>query len=360
MGFRKLIAVAALALMPVGLLVSCEPGGPAPVQGIFFDQEDVDSINTGTAAYARLESDARSSWPAPRFDTLEHDADVLTLAGALVANKERDAGLRQKVVDQLNRLNDSGVPYDRALELARNIGAYPVAADLIGFRGDEAASFRTFLSNVKYRSTNQGHGCGGTSLADTAKCGANNWGSMARFGVGAIDAYLNDDAKFDSEVQDPWLDYVGSPAFSTDPLEYESTNWACHSPSDENRAGIESCPSDLTRDGGLPEELRRSGEYTPPPGPDQNYVQGATQANVATWIVVARQKGGDSRGWGNNAVDRSIRFIFDRMQHAPDGNDAWLTYAWNSFSAAPDRPTNPLSGHGKIIDYTNAVRVDLG
>ena len=351
---RRFLSIFGIAAAVAVVAAACHPGPGAHVEGVFWDQQDIDAINTDSAAYQRVRSVAFGSWAAPSFAQNEHDADVQTLAGAIVANKEQNLVLRNKVIEQLDRLPSA--PTYRALEAARNTGAYAVAADLIGFRGSEAAGLRSFFINHINRSTQQGHGDCGTSLRATARCSSNNWGSMARFAVGAVEAYLGDANPYNFlyDVVQPWAHYTGENRDSNDPLNYDSTDWAC--PGD--RAGINpDCdPGALDKNGGLPEELRRSGGYTPPPGPNQNYVQGATQANVAAAIVIDRFTNNGAHIYGFDAVNRSMNFIYNRMRIPPEGNDAWLVHAWNAYRQV-SWGERPLDKHGKIMDYTDAVQV---
>lgn len=358
--FKRLIALALPLLVASGLLTACEPG--ARQIGIWLTSAEINAAPTSGAAWNRVLAQANAPLPQCRFDNNEWDYDVQVYAKALVAVRQNDEGRRNQVISALQACMSGSVPYARALEASRNLGALIISADIIGWRD---AGFQNWVRNTVTRTDLGGHaGSHGDGILNTAFYGANNWGAMARFVVAAAAGYL-EDSNWKLSVLNTWAHYSGQSQGGTDPLtsDYDSGDadtWRC---AGLDKTGIvQVCPNGDPgqRSGGLPEELRRTGAFTPPPGPDQNYVAGATQANVGTGILLDRENvnGGFEYVYGNSAIDRSMKFIFFRQQMSIDQNDAWMVWAHNKVSGT-SYPTAPLDGtRGKIMDHTDWVSPD--
>jgi len=185
--------------------------------------------------------------------------DVRTLGVALVANRLNSDAYRAKASAAiLSAMGTERVgAYNSILALGRQLGAYVLAADLIGLSGPDDARFRVWLSDIRTRVLG-GHSRY-TSLKGTCEDSPHNWGTFACASLVAANLYLGDDAA----VARSWavfrgltgdrLAYAGFENLSTDV-------WACPGvPFTPDNAG---CPGDLVRHGAFVKDVTRG---TDPP-----------------------------------------------------------------------------------------------
>ncbi len=131
-----------------------------------------------------------------------------TLAAALVYARTGRKRYRHLVVrsnryligTEEERSTDGTGEQDKLLATSRQIGAYVVAANLVGMDpgvtgsrpGWESTSWRTWLAALRTKPI--GTSGQASDIKQLSKQRANNWGSFARAARIAIDIYLNDDA----------------------------------------------------------------------------------------------------------------------------------------------------------------------
>ena len=136
---------------------------------------DVGGLPTSGAAWDRVRSVAAGSWSAPDLCAKENKAAMQALAGALVYARTGDASYKTKVVNAINRA--VGTQRDNcssaALALGRQLGAWVMAADYVGYRD---ASFVKWLTQIRAR--NIGGHSRWFSLRVTAGNSSNNWGDL--------------------------------------------------------------------------------------------------------------------------------------------------------------------------------------
>lgn len=263
---------------------------------------------------------------------LNADGDVVTLAKALVAARTGDSGRRAEVVDALVRVQSSGVY--RALELARGVPGYVLAADLIGYR-DPA-----FVAWAKAQRTRSVTG-GPSSIVACQEQRPNNWGTWCSAARTAIDRYVGDapDLARAVTVFRGWLgDRSAYASFSYGDLSWQSD--PSH-PVGINPKGATIAGHDV--DGVLPDDQRRSGSFSWPP-PNGNYVWEALQGATLTGVLVP-----DAWGWSDNALERAVRWQYEVNDYPPAGDDTCTPWTVNHFagtSFAAATPCQPGKGFG--------------
>jgi hypothetical protein len=259
-----------------------------------------------------------------------------TLAAALVYARTGLVPYRDKAI----RLIEAAYPTARdcgnaILSLGRQLGAYVLAADFVGYR---EAGFVTWVRNIRSRSFPGSHSRWYT-LAGTAADSANNWGTFALASLTAADAYLGDTAGLARD----WAlfkDYGdGTSSFRHTPS-YQVA-WSCPAGYEINPA---SC-SDPRREGAAVEDASRTtfptvGGY--PAEAAQGYVLQAevlARSGYAAWTVNDRQicRNAAWRGrMGNLNYSSADRYV------------TWLTNARCGFG----QPTQ-AAGFGRVFGFTD-------
>ena len=330
---KRILTVTALAAAV--LLAACQPattpvdpGGSTPTTGLWINSKEIAALPTSGPAWSAMHSAATSSWGTPTIADQNSKADTNTLAGALVAVRTNDAAMKTKVRSQLMALA-ANHPYDRVLALSRELPSYVIAADLVGLDSGQRATFEKFLREAMTHKMD-GHS-GGTDLVSTALLSPNNWGTMARAAAAAVYVYLGDDAGLAkiADTQEAWL---GGNAPNT--LKYSSTNWHAGSPKKGiNARGASRDGHSL--DGVIPEDQRRTGEYTWP-APKGSYPHEALQGAIVTSVILDRA-GALPFDAGDKALERAERWLVTTNANPPasdDGNTPWLLVKYGSGSFA--------------------------
>ena len=217
------------------------------------------------------------------------------------------------------------------LALGRELAAYVIAADLIGLRtADPAldATFRAWLAQVLDRRLADGN-----SLTETHERRPNNWGTHAGASRAAAAAYLGDSAEL-ARVATVFRGWVGERAayagFSYGDLWWQS------SPSQP--VGINPPGAKLdghSVDGVLPDDQRRTGEFSWPP-PCGNYPHGALDGALLAAEILSRH-GYAAYSWGSNALLRAQSWLHstgcpasdDNVWHLPLIDARYGTSLWN-------------------------------
>lgn len=101
--------------------------------GIWIGPTEIAALPTSGAAWDRMVTDAGRDWGSADISNQDSHHDVYTLAGALVCARtgEYCAKARQGVLDAIGTEDDA-----RWLAVGRNLGAYVIAADVLGLRAD--------------------------------------------------------------------------------------------------------------------------------------------------------------------------------------------------------------------------------
>jgi hypothetical protein len=202
----------------------------------------------------------------------DSDHDVKTLGLALYAARTGDkvAEARAAVLSVIG--TETNPPTAGAwLTVSRNLGAYVIAADVLGLRADAGPDgalmeqwIRDWLTRVMPRNVGSG-----TRTWEPFESGSNA-SQQEGFAFAAIGAYLRDRAVLD-EVWQKFQRFVGDPNGPLDPRDINlsagiAAGWS-HNPD----AAIAINPKGTTKngiriDGAIINDMRRGGDFQHPPG----------------------------------------------------------------------------------------------
>jgi hypothetical protein len=308
--------------------------------GVWISPAELSALPTSGTAWDRVRSAAGGLSGSANLADNNSNHDVKTLAAAYVAVRTGDAAMRTKTIRNIETVYSSG--YARVLEMSRNIQSYVIAADLIGPAGWDSARFKTFVHALAEKPL-AGHS-GGRNLLETADLSANNWGCHSRAALALIGVYTND-ARFVSiaaAAQRAFLSGVGGH------LKYTGTTWHAGTP----RAGINGVGATISGhdvDGVIPEDQRRTGEYTWP-APEGSYPWEALQGTIVAGVVLQRA-GALPFNTGSNAIVRAAKWLTYTNTNAASGDDTWQPWVLNKLGGA-GLPTSSASS-GKNMGYTD-------
>ncbi len=309
-------------------------------RNIWIDRDVLRSLPTSGGAWDDLARDALGSWGSPLIADQNSKHDTLTLAGALYAVRVNDLGMRNKVVAAI----EGAVGTEQGgttLALARNLTAYVLAADIVGYR---TAAFEGWVRSVRQETLS------GRTLISTHEDRPNNWGTHAGAARIAADLYIGDTTDL-ARAATVFRGYLGDRSayakFSYGDLEWQS---------DEARpVGIN--PRGATKygfvvDGAIGDDVRRCECPVSATPPKENYQWEAMQG-IATQATLLQQSGyPDVWSWSDSAIGRAATFLYQRAQFPAEGDDTFVTYLLDrglgtSYSGGVD------AKNGKSIGYTD-------
>jgi hypothetical protein len=103
-------------------------------------------------------------------------------------------------------------------------------------------------------------------------------------------------------------------------------------------------------DGVIPEEQRRSGEFTWP-APQENYAWESLQGTVACAEILDRA-GYDVWNWEDQAIGRAARWLHEQNNYPAEGDDTWLPHLINR-SYGTSYPAPVPARPGKNMGWTD-------
>lgn len=269
---------------------------------------------------------------------LNADGDVVTLAKALVYARTGDQARRNEVIAALTAVQASKV--SRALELARGLGAYVLAADYIGYRDP---AFVSWVGAQRTRPVKDGP-------ANLIKCHEerpNNWGSHCGFSRMAADLYVGDSADLAkaAAVFAGWLGdrtkYAG--------FKYGDTSWQCD-PAKPVGVNPPCTKSGHAIGGALPDDMRRGDSFTWPPVAT-GYPWEAMQGAVMQAEILRDNGYPDAWAWSDRALCRASDFLAS-IGWSATGDDTWTPFLLDA-RCGTSRAGSPPSNPGKNYGYTD-------
>jgi hypothetical protein len=331
-----------LGLVGAGLLAGPAAAAVPPRRGIWIDPARLAALPTSGPAWENVLRAAQESTARPNLSDQEDPTNVRVLAKALVFARTGEERYRTEVVAAC--LAAMGTERGGStLALGRELAAYAIAAGLVGgIPGEQGRAFERWLGEVRHRRLE-----GGT-LVKTHEKRPNNWGTSAGASRVAVAAYLGDEKDLEraARVFRGWLGErsayagfrFGDLSWQADPGEPVGIN-----PPGATRNGC-------SIDGVLPDDQRRSGPFAWPP-PHENYVYGALQGALVQ-AVILHNAGYDVWSWGDRALLRAFRWLYDQAGFHAQGDDAWEPHLINFFTAA-ELPAGIPARPGKIAGWTD-------
>src|SRR3989338_10509725 len=335
-------AWARTALGSLVLILLC---GTPTYGTIWISPEEIRALPMSGTAWNNVKSKADSSCGTPALSNQDDPANVCVMAKALVYVRTGDERYRTDVINAIAAAQ--GTEHGSAgtaLSLGRELGAYVVAAELVGLPPDQDATFRSWLSGVRTTSLPGGP----ANLIICHEDRPNNWGTHCGFSRMAADLYLGDTQDFNQAVSvfKGWLgDRAAYAGFS-----YGDLSWQCDS---SRPVGIN--PKGCTKsghsiDGVLPDDQRRAGGFTWPP-PQENYVYEALQGALAQAVILDRQ-GYDVWNWQDKALLRAFQWLQTQASFPAAGDDNWQPWIVNHFYGTSFSAPSPTQA-GKNVGWTD-------
>ena len=325
------------------------------------------------------------------------------LAKAYVAVRTNNNTRRQEVVNYLKDIvltenqRDTSKPekYARSLAVGRNLAAYVIAADLIGYRPgsgyDGADRFYQWLSkglDTDERQKDNPKGIvhkingQGKSLASCHNERPNNWGTMCGASRIAVDLFINDTDDL-AEAINTYKGFIGEVSYNGWESGYDdSANraWTCDRFG--SNLGPPMNPSNCwvqghNVSGAVIDDVTRENDKFKWPPNKTFYAWGGYSALAAQAEMLYRagyrdQEGHHAYDWGDQAIKRGMEFLRDAMpssQSAPTDWVSWLVnYRYGGKLLEKDKgyrdpDSDPDSegtillkspvGNGRLMDFTD-------
>jgi hypothetical protein len=286
-----------------GLWTSAAELADAPLQG--------DAWNAVVAA-------ADENFFPPDVADQSSQDNIRCLAAAIVHARTGDSTYYERVIATLEALPNLGNPGSTALAWAREVGAYALAADLVGYRSVDLDNWFRDMAET-YVADN------GRTVLETFHQRPNNWGTHAFGMLVSVYAYLQDDVMLDA-VRDYWVAGVtGSPPDAV----FGELSWH----PDPARPLLINAPRStkqgLDIDGVIADDMRRGGLLTSPPNWTW-YAWEGLQGLVMAARVLERYDPHRSIWYvGEKAIYRVPRLLQERWEQqfggwAAQGDDMWM------------------------------------
>ncbi len=326
---------------------------PVPPSGgyLLMDRSTLLGLPTSGGAWTALREVADSPLGTPDLCNQDSKHAVRTFGTALVYARTGTAAYRAKARDAVMAAIDTvrAGCNNAILSLGRQLGAYVLAADLIGLDGADDAAFRSWLSAIRTRDLG-GHGRWRT-LAGTHEDSANNWGAFAGASRIAASLYLGDLEDL-ARAAMVFRGFVGDrDSWSAwGAVDREAQSWAC----DPRRFVPLNAPCEregINLDGAVGEDVGRGGDLRWPPGrTGLSYQTEALQGLILQAELLDRASL-DAWGWEDSALRRAAGFMTraDAWNLSPPGRHVpWLLNARYGLGI----PTEP-AGEGRVFGFTD-------
>jgi len=312
---------------------------PAETLGIWLNAEEIAALPTTGDGWDELEAIATGGWGSADVSDQDNGHDVATFAGALYAVRMSDDAMRAQVVTAIEEAigTEAG---GRTLALGRQLLAYVLAADLIGYRED---AFVTWVSGV--RTTTLDGRAGIDNLLDSATQDPSNWGCHARASMIAAARYLGDDAQL-AMLAERFHDYLGRTGTG---FTYRELWWQADPSAPVGINPVGATISGQNVDGVIPDDQRRGGMFEWPP-PRENYVWESLQGSVAAAHMLERA-GHDAFAWEDRALLRAVTWLHDEPVFPAEGDDSWVPFRINA-AYSSTFPTDQSRPTGKSVGFT--------
>jgi hypothetical protein len=315
--------------------------------GIWISSTEVSRLSTSGTAWTNLLSRANESCGSVDLEDQTDETNVCILAKALVYARTGNTTYRSPVITAISQIVNSGTYNGTALSLGRELGAYVVAADLIGLRYVNSSLDSSFRSKLRSLRTTYTTGSA-SSLINCHERRPNNWGAHCGATRAAIAVYLGDTSDLARTAQ-VFKGYLGDRA-SYSGFSYGDLSWQCDPtrPVGINPAGCTRYGRDLG--GIMPDDQRRGGSYRWP-APKENYVWEALQGLLAQATILHRA-GYPVWDWQNRALRRAVTWLYNVNGFPAEGDDQWLPHLVNDYYGSSFSARVPARA-GKNFGWTD-------
>ncbi len=307
-------------------------------KGIWTSAEEIADLPMVGDPWRLLKYDADRDYGIPNISDQEDRANVYAMSKALVYVRTGIESYRTEVIDACMQAIDTENG-GRSLALGRNLGAFIIAADLVGLPPAEDALFRDWLHSLLTEKMSDNR-----SLVDCHEQRPNNWGTHAGGSRAALAAYLEDWDEL-GRVAQVFKGYLGDRTSYANFI-YGDLDWQADAsrPVGVNPAGAMIQGHNV--DGVPPDDQRRSGDFTWPP-PKEGYVYEAMQGALLQAVILHRA-GYDVWNWEDRALLRIFTWLHNVADYPSTGDDTWEAFIINYFYGT-DFPTPTASWSGKNV-----------
>jgi hypothetical protein len=317
-------------------------------RGIWVDPSRLAQLPVHGAAWNRLLVAANEPCGAVDLSDQEQTTNVCVMAKGLVYARTGEPAYRADVVTAIAEIV-TAPPYNgRALALGRELGAYVIAADLIGLVGYDPVLDGHFREVLKTLRTTYTSGAS-PSLVECHERRPNNWGAMCGSTRVAIAAYLGDTDDLERAAR-VLQGYLGDRSAYSGFRFGADLSWQCDPARPVGINPVRCARRGLSLDGVLPDDQRRGGPFVTSP-PDENYVWEAMQGLLAQ-AVMLEGAGYTPFEWGDRALLRAARWQYEVNDFPATGDDAWIAPVLNHYYGTSFPVVSPR-GAGKNIGWTN-------
>lgn len=294
--------------------------------GVWISSTEISRLPTSGPAWTNLVAKANQSCGSVDLDDQTDETNVCILAKALVYARTGNTSYRSPVITAITQIVNSGTYRGTALALGRELGAYVVAADLIGLEHVNSSLDNSFRSKLRSLRTTHTEGSA-SSLINCHERRPNNWGAHCGATRAAIAVYLGDTTDL-ARTAKVFKGYLGDRS-SYAGFSYGDLSWQCDPsrPVGINPAGCTRYGRDLG--GVLPDDQRRGGSYRWP-APKENYVWEALQGLLAQ-ATILNHAGYPVWDWENRALRRAVTWLYNVNGYPAEGDDQWLPHIVNDF-----------------------------
>lgn len=361
-------APAATAAAPGTMLISAERLASLPTSGAAYTYMK-QRADAAMANMSLSSPNATSPW-LPNFNGSGYvpRPGVQTLAAALVYARTGDVRYRDFVI-RSNRFvigsedaasNDGTSFSGKELAVSRNIGAYVLAADLVGMDpavtgsrpGYTSTVWRTWLGALRTKLIGGSAGsCESMARCDNER--AHNWGAFASAGRVAIDVYLGDPTDLAVAVSrlKRWLGESQEGAQWKPTADFDAS-YACV-PAGGSWQAVNGTGCGLQKDGMIVEDISRSAlPFFSYDSTGIGYTMEAYQAQLFAGILLQRQ-GYDVFNWGNQAFRRVMDWL--QREGKPFGTNSGVErhVSWiPRYFYGRSYPTT-AAGMGRTLGFTD-------
>ncbi len=324
--------------------------------GLWIDPDRLASLPTSGSAWDGLKNAADRSCPSFDLADQNNRNNTCVMAKALVYSRTGDVSYLPEIVEALEALATMGTYDGRALAMGRNLGAYAIAADLVGLSSLDAALDDAVRAKFRELLTTSTHGAA-SSLVDCHERRPNNWGTHCGGARAAVAVYLGDENELARTAQ-VFRGFVGDRSSYSGftfggPYGSRDHSWECDPdrPVGINPVGCRKDGRNL--DGVIPDDQRRGGSFDPDdwPPPKELYVWEALQG-IMMQAIILTEAGYRPFEWEDRAILRTVRWLHDEADFPADRGNTWQPHVVNHYYGTSFPAPTP-SRHGKNVGWTD-------
>lgn len=342
---RDVLAMIPIVLLLPALVLPFVVAQASTGGALIASPAELSVLPTSGTGWTSLKAVADGSLGSADLTDQDNQHAVRTLGVALVANRLNSDAYRAKArAAVMSAIGTERVGASNSiLALGRQLGAYVLAADLIGLSGTDDATFRTWLSSVRTRDLG-GHGRYYT-LKGTCEDSPHNWGTFACASKLAADLYLGDTVA----IARSWAVFrglTGERSIYAGFQDMSSDIWAC--PGKPFTPFNSGCPGDLVRYGAFVKDVTRGDDPPTPAGAGLSYTNEIMQGIAFQAELLVRAGHGDAWSRLRPAFDWARRNGALDLSASVGKHVTW----WANERLGWSHPTQP-AGIGRLFGYTD-------